>query len=127
MWKRNAFEFTVAGRRELHQHLAAILPAARAPHQPALFQPVNQFHRAVVLDLKPFGEKADRGSLLCRNAFHGKQCLILLRLESGGARVALAEVQIPPNRIPERGQRLVVESRSAGLGHIRVRLYRNPM
>jgi hypothetical protein len=127
MRQRNTSQLSIPARRKLHQHLPPVHPATRPPNQPALFKPVHQFHRAVMLNLQPFGKKANRGFLRCRDALNSQQRLILLRFQASSASIALAEIQIPANRVPKFRERLKIKSVSAGRGHIQTRLYRNPM
>src|SRR5579864_426710 len=90
---------------ELDQHLPPVSWRSRAQNQAAVHQPVHQFDRAVMLDLEPLGQHADARLVL---ASHGKQQLVLMRLESRSPRCLLAEVQKPANVVTNLRQASVV-------------------
>ncbi len=65
---------------------------------------VYQFHCTVMLDEKPGGNFANRGFGSCGKTLHGKQQLMLLRLDSVLFCRCLAEMKELPNLAPEFGQ-----------------------
>jgi len=67
-------------------------------------QPVHQFHCAVMADEHARGEFSNGGLHTVRQAFDGQQKLVLLRLDSGGARLVFAEPQKPADLKAELGQ-----------------------
>lgn len=71
---------------ESQQNLPSILLTARSPQKAVCFQPVHEFDGAVMLDLQALGEKTHGGIRRSGQPFEGKQGLILLRLNSCGAR-----------------------------------------
>ena len=59
MVQRECFEKLFAVASQLDEDLAAVVGAAQAAEQAALDQTVDQFHRAVMLELHPFGQNSD--------------------------------------------------------------------
>jgi len=57
--QRHPLQLALARRRKLNEHLAAIHLAPGPPNQPALLQPIHQFHGAVVLDLQTLRKNTD--------------------------------------------------------------------
>jgi len=84
-------------------------------------QPVNQTNRAMMAQLQAFGQFGDRDKVATREAFDGEQGLMLLRGQPGLTGGVLAEIQKPPQRVPQGGQRFVVRFGDLSLGHVRER------
>lgn len=51
---------------EFQQNFAAVVAVADAAYIAALCQAIRQLYRAVVLELKPLGERTDTRPLFCR-------------------------------------------------------------
>jgi len=108
-------------QREFSQHVFAALsepdedlppvgPAAVTPDEPSVRQPIDEFHRAVVLKLQTLCEHADDGSFAWRKSFQREQQLVLLGLEPGRPRSVLAEVEISTDLITKFRHRPVIRS-----------------
>src|SRR5882724_771572 len=50
---RHFFQQFLSARQQRNQHPPPVIPASASSHQPALLQPVHQFHNAVVLQHQP--------------------------------------------------------------------------
>jgi len=83
--------FAVAG--QLDEYLAPVVGAAQAAEQTALDQAIDQFHRAVMLELHPFGQNSDGRFKVLRQTSNREQQLMLLWLDAGFARCVFAETQ----------------------------------
>jgi len=105
---RKLREQLFAARRHNEPHLAPIGAAARASNPAACFQTAAQLHRAVVTNLEALGQNAHGCFPSAGPPFDGQESLVLLRLDTGRARSALAEIQERANFIAEVGERLVV-------------------
>jgi len=71
---------------------------ARAPDDvPAPFQAIDQFHRAVMLELETAGELADRSPGPRRKSPDGEQKLMLLGFQAVSPDLLLAEVEETPD------------------------------
>ena len=115
--QRKLLEYSVAARRDNELHLAAIRAIARPPDPATCFETMAQFHRAVVPNLEPLGQKADRCLRSERPTFDCQQSLMLLRFNPGGARNDLAKVQEPANFMPEVCEGRVINQSSHAPSH----------
>lgn len=117
--RRHAAQFVPVGQRKapkqllatgshLNQHFAAVDIASASCRESLVDQPVYQFHRGVMPDLEPIGERPNCRPLSFGKAFDGKQELVLLRFETSGPRFSFAEGEKAPDLMPELGQGLVV-------------------
>ena len=77
-------------------------------NQPAGLQAVDQFNRAVMLNLQPLGKRSNGCSLAAGQSLHRQKRLMLLRLQPCGPRRLLAEIQEPPKLVAEFPQSLNV-------------------
>lgn len=68
-------------RGQQHQHLAAVLSCTLATHEPAGFEAIDQFDRAVVLNLKLLGQFPDTWPQAWWETLQGEQQLVLARLQ----------------------------------------------
>src|ERR1700683_3481986 len=93
MRKAECPQESLSAESNLQHYLAAILLAARTPDQAFGLQTVCEFNRTVMLDLQPFRQNADRRNLAGRQTLDRQQSLVLMRLDSCGARGRFAEVQ----------------------------------
>jgi hypothetical protein len=84
-------------QRQSEKNLSAVHSVARVSNQSSFFQAVAEFNRAVLLHLKPLGQKADRGPASRRFGLDYQECLVLLWLDARFARRPLAEVQETPD------------------------------
>jgi hypothetical protein len=91
------FQQFFAGGRQFHQHLTAILLAWLADSGAPLYQPVNQFHRAVVSQAETIRQSAHRWNSVCRQTLNGEHQLMLLGLKAIGPRDLLTVLQIAAN------------------------------
>jgi hypothetical protein len=87
-----------------------ILSAAMRSTIAMFGQPVHQFNRAVMANQHARGEFANGGLHAIRQAFDGQQKLVLLRLDSAGARLVFAEPQKAADLKAELGQVLKLAS-----------------
>jgi len=117
--RRHAAQFVPVGQGEapkqllsprshLDQHLASIDVATAPCRESPVDQPVYQFHRGVMPDLEPLGERTNRRPLSLGEAFDGKQELVLLRIETSCPRFSFAEGEKAPDLMPKLCQGLVV-------------------
>jgi len=88
--------------------LAPVALPPLAPDEAPALQAIDQLDRAVVLDLEPLRQLADRRLPIRRQPPQRQEQLVLLRLETDGARCLLAPAQELPEPVPELGKRLVV-------------------
>jgi len=86
---------------ECQQYLSAVIPRARAPHISPTFQTVDQFHRAVMLNLHPVGQFPNARPHSLGYAFDRKHQLVLPAFQTGCLHRSFAEMQEPANLIPE--------------------------
>lgn len=90
-------------------YLAAVRLAADALNEAVGFQPVAQFHCAVMLDLQAFSEYSYRRLQISRKPFNGQKRLMLVRFDTCGARRLLAVRQVPANFVAEIREHLVID------------------
>jgi len=69
-------------------------------------QPVHKFHRAVMADEHPRGQFADGGLYAVGQTFDRQEKLVLLWLDSAGARLVFAEPEKPADLKSKFRQRL---------------------
>jgi len=93
-----------AGRRQPDPYFAFILSSGTPLDSPGLFQPVDQFHRTVMLDEQPRCDLPNRRAGAFRQSVHGQQQLVLLRLQAVLLCGRLAEVKKPADLPAEFGQ-----------------------
>ncbi len=98
------FEQSLAPRRDFDQYLTPVCVALLAPYKTALFQAVDEFDSAVVAKEEAFGEVTDTGDRLFRNAFQGKEQLVLRRIDSRLACRIFAEMMEAADLVAELGQ-----------------------
>jgi len=115
-----------AARREVQKNLATIVAISSAVQKAVSFEAVHQFHRAVMLDLQPFGEDANCGGVSRGKAFQRKQRLKLLRFDACVAGGMLRQVQKAAQFIAKLRQRAIIECPLQS-GSPKFTLYRNTM
>ncbi|HVR17195.1 MAG TPA: hypothetical protein VMS25_12615 [Candidatus Limnocylindrales bacterium] len=93
MVQRKCLEKLFAVASQLDENLPAVVGAAQAAEQAALDQTVDQFHRAVMLELHPFGQNSDGRFKTLRQTANREQQLMLLRLDASFTRCVFAETQ----------------------------------
>lgn len=108
MMQRQLAQHSFAARCRVNQHLTVVVRAAASPCQASLLQPVKKLYGAVMLNLEPLGQVADRGRCSAGQPLDGQQQLVLLRLESRRAGRLLAEMQEPPDLMTELSQSAVL-------------------
>src|SRR5580658_665285 len=108
MMQRQLPQHPLALRRQHQQHFPPVVLRPLSPHVASFFQPVDQLHRAVMLNLHPVRQLPDPRSNSLRHPLDGQHELVLSPLQPGRLHGALAEVQKLPNLVPELGQCLVV-------------------
>jgi hypothetical protein len=110
---------SAAGRRQPNPNSAPI-PGSGAPHDRARkLEAVYQFHGAVVLNEQSRGNLPDRRVGALRQAVHGKQQLMLPRLNAVFLRGSFAEMEEPPDLPAELGQiAILAGSQIARFAHI---------
>lgn len=95
--------------REAQENLPAIPSSADSFQKAMCLEPIRQFNCAVMLNLQALGKQADGGIRRNGQSFDGKQRLILLRLDSGGARSLFAQILEAPHLITEFRERAIVD------------------
>jgi hypothetical protein len=93
MRERQLPQHSFSPRRKSQQNLTAIVAAAIAPHPMIRLEAVEELDGAVMLDQQAPGQLTDRRFLSRRQPLQRLERLILLRLQPGGPRCLLAEVQ----------------------------------
>ena len=96
---------------DAQQNFPPVISAAHAFEQAVEFEPIDEFYRAVVMDLQPFGEQAHGRRATVGQAFNGQQCLKLLRLDTGIARRLLGQIQKTSEFVTELRERTIIELR----------------
>ena len=94
------------GKRQ--QNFAAIFAPALPAGVAAGFDAVDQFYRAVMLDLYSFGQFANAWANSPRQPFYRQHELILAWLQAGGAGCLLAEMQEAAYVVSNFGEGLVI-------------------
>src|SRR5215831_11561808 len=92
-------QYSFAATCELQQHLAPVLRAALAVHQPPSFQAVHQFDRTVMLNLQALGNSRDFGTHIARQTLEGEEKLVLTRFQTGSASGSFTEPQEAANPV----------------------------
>jgi len=116
MRKRKALEEAFAARGDAQQDFARVGVASGAFEQSLRFEAAAQFNRAMVANLQALGERANGGGQRGRQSFQGKQSLVLLGLDAGGAGGILAEIQEAADFVAESRESPVVDG-AAAHGH----------
>ncbi len=98
-------------RQQFHQDRSPVVAVLASAHVPALLEPVNQFHGAVVLQDQPLRQRLDSGFRAFREAADRKQQKILLRFEPLPACRSIGVAQKNAYPITQRGQRTVISGR----------------
>jgi hypothetical protein len=123
--ERKAAENVFASRRQTYQHAAAVNRVGRTLDETMSRHPVDQLDRAMVPNLEPLSNLADRCSVVHGEPLDRQQQLMLLRLEAGRASHFIAEMQEATDQQPEAGKRRVVNVvRRKGATVHKARLYR---
>ena len=115
-------------RRDVYDDVTPVPLGAFTPEKPSLFHAVHQLDRAVMLDLQPLGQTADRRFLIGRQAAQRQQAHVLLRLKPNGTCRLFAVIEIPPDEKTELGEGAIFNS-AGGAIHplhyiVQRRLYR---
>lgn len=105
--ERELAEDRFAACGQADDHLSVIAGMPLASHEAAGDEPVDQLDGAVVAHLETLRDRADRREPPSRQALHGEEELVALRLEAGGARRALAEPEEAADLVAELGERPV--------------------
>jgi hypothetical protein len=82
-----------SAKSELQQDFAAVCLPARTPDEAFGLKTVCEFNRAVMLNLKPLGQNTDSRNLTWGQSLDRQQSLMLMRLDSCGARSRFAKIQ----------------------------------
>lgn len=113
MQMRELPENRLTTRGDPDEHPAAVASVTLAHDQPFLVEPVDQPDGTVMSDVKARGQRPDGRRDLRWQSLQGQQQLVLLSVQSMGARGALAEGEEAADPVPELGQRSVVRARRA--------------
>ena len=108
MVQRQIPQDLVSCRGKRQEHLTPILAAAAPSDVAGASQPIDQFDRAVMLDLQPLRQFADARARSVRKPFQREQQLVLARFEAGVTGRLLAERQESADLIPKLCQRFVI-------------------
>ncbi|HST09091.1 MAG TPA: hypothetical protein VLL05_01845 [Terriglobales bacterium] len=76
---------------EEQQHLTPVFPAPHPPDIPRSYEPVYEFHGAMVLDLQTLSQFADGGTHLAGQPFQTEHQLVLSWLQARGTGRLLTE------------------------------------
>jgi len=98
-------------RQQFHQDRSPVVAVLASAHVPALLEPVNQFHGAVVLQHQALGQCLDSGFGSLRKSANCKQQKILLRFKPLPACRSIGFAQKNAYPITQRGQRTVISGR----------------
>ena len=98
--KREMTQNLLSPRGQRKQHFAAVLAAALAADIPSRGQPVDQFNRAVMLNLQALRQFADAGANPCGQSLERQHELVLARLQPGVASGLFAEMQEAADLVP---------------------------
>jgi hypothetical protein len=99
----------VSAAGEPQQNLTSIFATAHSFQKAVYFKTIDEFHGAVVLDLKPFGKDANGGVTRNGQPLDGKQSLILLGLDASGTRGLLAQILETAHFVTKLRESAVVE------------------
>lgn len=94
------FEKPAAFGRDLDEDFSPIKLARALYHKPVFDRAIDELDSAVVLNLEPLGETADRRPKVILQPPNGEQQLVLLRLESHFASARLAEGEKSTDAVP---------------------------
>jgi hypothetical protein len=98
--------FAFGGKSE--QNLAAVILGALAAYVTSGFEPIDEFHGAVMTDLHAVGKLLDAGPDACRHALDSQHELILTTLETSLLHGLLAEMEKLTDVITKVRQGLIV-------------------
>jgi hypothetical protein len=101
---RHLLQHALSAWQERHQHAPPVVPAPGAPHVSVGFEPVDQFHHAVVLQRQTLRQRPDRGFFVFREPPDGQQQQILLRFQTRSARHGVALTDEVPDSIAQLRQ-----------------------
>ncbi len=93
---------------DLEEDFPMVELVADAAEDAEVHHPVDQADDRMVLELELPGQRSDRGEAVRRQALDAEEKLVLLRLQSFGARRILAEDQEPADQMAEARERRVV-------------------
>ena len=110
MVEREFAEQRVAVGGERDKDLPPINCASATFDKPLTHRPINQLNRAVMLQLEPLGEVADRGAFSFGEAFQGEHQLMLLRLQPRRVGGLLAEMNEATDLEAKRRQRPILRN-----------------
>ena len=111
MIERKLLEDVFSLRGECDKDFALISFIAGAYNETALNEAINQFDRAMMLDLQAFGQLTDGGLAPARQAFQGEQQLVLLRLKAARTNGLFTQTEKATKLVAKLGQRLVIGRR----------------
>lgn len=109
MRKSNLAKNFVSAAGEPQQNLTPIFATAHSFQKAVYFKTIDEFHGAVVLDLKPFGKDPNGGVTRNGQSLDSEQSLILLRLDTSGTRGLLAQILETAHFVTKFRKRAVVE------------------
>jgi hypothetical protein len=89
--------------RELQQYFSAVFRAPLPAYEASSFEPIHQFHGAVMMNLQPLCDFCDPRPDIEGQALNRQQKLVLAGLKTCVAGGALAEAQKAANLVPELG------------------------
>jgi len=101
-----------------HQHLSCIIGGRKALNQIHPFHAIDETDAGVVTDLQRLRQFANRGVARTVVSANGKQELMLLRGNTGGASRFFAKPQKFPQACSKRSNRAVIVIRKSILRHI---------
>ena len=92
---------------------AAIFFGSRPSHEPATFEAIDELDDAVMAEHQTVCEVGDSRSVR-REASHRQEQLVLLRIQTGSARLSFGERKEQAQLVAELGQRPIFEIAHAG-------------
>jgi len=94
-------------RRQSQQHFPPVPILAFSTHIPSRSQPVQEFHRAVMLNLQPFRHFAHIRTYARRHSLNRQKHLMLSWFQPQRARRGLARMQVSADLMANLSQPLV--------------------
>lgn len=108
VFRGKLFEQPLTAAGKVNLDLTAIPFPLDTLYQAAVGHPIDQFDRAVMLDLQPFGQIADGRAVGSGEAFRGQKKLVVLRLDVAEPGGLFAEMEKAADLIPKFRQGLII-------------------
>jgi|SRR5215467_15001935 len=100
MMQREFLQHPLPFWSQRQQNLSPVLPGLAASYQSAHAKPVNEFDRAVMLDLQSLGDFSDSRPNARWQPLQSQHQLMLPWFQTSPARYLFTEIQETPNLMP---------------------------